>query len=176
MALYIKNVTIIFYCQNDMRWGIRFIRCLCYVGPFEIKLNVMKARFVISMFIFLVALGCKQDKMTLKSDTRRPGRDFSSYTNLAQALRTVGSIQVEGSGNNVRVYMRGKGSIVGNTQPLFVVNGIPLGNDYAQANNAVDVRNIDSISTISGMSATTRYGQAANHGAILIKLKTDNDE
>lgn len=98
-------------------------------------------------------------------------KDFSSYTDLASALRSIGGLQVSGTGNNIIVSLRGQSSINLNTQPLFVVNNIPVGNTYSDANGMINPSEITSIKILRGASATTIYGEDGNSGVILIKTK-----
>lgn len=98
-------------------------------------------------------------------------KDFSSYTDLAGALRSVGGLQVSGTGDNVIVTLRGMSTLQLNTQPLYVVNNVPVGNAYANANSIVNPSEITSIRVLRGSSATTIYGEDGNHGVILIKTK-----
>ena len=102
--------------------------------------------------------------------TRQP-KDFSNYTDLASALRSIGSLQISGTGDNIIVSMRGQSSINLNTQPLFVVNNIPVGNNYSDANGMINPSEITSINVLRGASATTIYGEDGNSGVILIRTK-----
>lgn len=105
--------------------------------------------------------------------TNKP-KDFSSYSDLASALRSIGGLQISGTGDNIIVTLRGQSSLKLNTQPLFVVNNIPVGNAYADANNMVNPSEITSIRVLRGASATTIYGEDGNSGVILIKTKVTN--
>mmetsp|Transcript_12943 Transcript_12943/g.17996 ORF Transcript_12943/g.17996 Transcript_12943/m.17996 type:complete len:132 (+) Transcript_12943:32-427(+) len=101
-------------------------------------------------------------------------KDFSSYTDLAGALRSVGGLQVSGTGDNIIVTLRGMSTFNLNTQPLYVVNNVPVGNTYSNANSMVNPAEITSIRVLRGSSATTIYGEDGNHGVILIKTKAIN--
>lgn len=94
-----------------------------------------------------------------------------SNQSLADALRKNTSLQVTGSGDNVKILIRGAGTIQLNTQPLFVVNGVRMGNSYASANSAVNPNEIVSIRVLKSLSDTAIYGEEGNHGVIVIKTK-----
>jgi TonB-linked SusC/RagA family outer membrane protein len=82
-----------------------------------------------------------------------------------------------------RVTIRGEGSFSGNTQPLFVVDGVPVATNSDGPSNALgtgssgsrqmdlDMENIDEISILRGAAATALYGSRAANGAIIIKSK-----
>lgn len=105
--------------------------------------------------------------------TNQP-KDFSSYSDLASALRSIGGLQVSGTGDNIIVTLRGMSTIKLNTQPLYVVNNIPVGNAYSDANSMVNPSEITSIRVLRGASATTIYGEDGNAGVIVIKTKVTN--
>lgn len=88
---------------------------------------------------------------------------------LADVLRKNSSIQVTGNGNNAKVQVRGAGSFNLNTSPLFVIDGVPMGNSYSQANSAVNPSQIVNVKVLRSQSETTLYGENGNHGVILIK-------
>ena len=102
-------------------------------------------------------------------------KDFSRFANLGEAIRSVGGFVTGGNTmagfNDAVVQMRGQSSIVLNTQPLYVVDNVPIGNDYNIANNLIHPANIVSIQLIKGSSASTLYGEDANQGAIIIRTK-----
>lgn len=71
-----------------------------------------------------------------------------------------------GPGSEPRIILRGNKSITGNNQPLYVVDGIPVGgfSDY----NSED---IESLQVLQGASAAALYGSQAANGVILITTK-----
>ena len=109
----------------------------------------------------------------------------------ALAAKTAG-VQVTSSsgqpGKASRIVIRGSTSLLGNNQPLFVVDGIPISNaeDENQAgpgfsivlaggttNRAVDLdpNAIEEVSVLKGAAATALYGSRAANGAVLITTK-----
>lgn len=111
---------------------------------------------------------------TSTEGTTNQAKDFSSYSDLASALRSIGGLQVSGTGDNIIVTLRGMSTIKLNTQPLYVVNNIPVGNAYSDANSMVNPTEITSIRVLRGASATTIYGEDGNAGVIMIKTKVTN--
>jgi TonB-linked SusC/RagA family outer membrane protein len=93
-------------------------------------------------------------------------------------LQLVTSGQPTGS---TRVQLRGAGSITGNNQPLWVVDGIPIDNNDSNGqvgnldygNNAADLNpdDIESIEVLKGPNAAAIYGSKAANGAILVTTK-----
>lgn len=104
---------------------------------------------------------------------------------LPQALsgRLAGMVFSQSSaglGASARIVLRGNRSLVGNNQPLFVVDGIPISNfssnpasalggfDYGDGISNLNLEDIESINVLKGPSAAALYGSRANNGAILI--------
>jgi len=105
---------------------------------------------------------------TTKSKT---GRDYSSYTNLADILRQQVGVVVTGTGQMATVQIRGINSINLDTRPLYVYDGIELGRDYSRANNTIDRATIRSIRVLRDLNQLTFYGERGRNGVILIKSR-----
>ncbi len=127
----------------------------------------------VKVFYALALLAVISSCTSTEGTTNQP-KDFSSYSDLASALRSIGGLQVSGTGDNIIVTLRGMSTIKLNTQPLYVVNNIPVGNAYSDANSMVNPSEITSIRVLRGSSATTIYGEDGNAGVILIKTKVTN--
>jgi len=98
-------------------------------------------------------------------------------------VNIVGSSGAPGSSTNITI--RGNSSLLGNNQPLFVVDGIPFNNQTTTSedpllrgsgysNRAVDIdpNNIESISVLKGAAAAALYGSRAANGVIVITTKS----
>src|SRR5207253_6489170 len=113
-------------------------------------------------------------------------------TNVLSALQgKVAGLYVTNSSNpfgSARVVARGGGSILGQNQPLIVMDGIPIDNSaatnsgygpgfgvstmggYDVGNAAADINanNVQSITVLKGPNAAALYGARASNGAIVI--------
>jgi TonB-linked SusC/RagA family outer membrane protein len=90
------------------------------------------------------------------------------------------------SGSATNIQIRGYSSISGNTQPLFVVDGVPFnsstnaGSDFSSGGAAaatsrfldLDPNNIQSLSVLKGLAATVLYGDQGRNGVVLITTKS----
>lgn len=93
--------------------------------------------------VVVTALGIKKEKKALgytvaelKGDELTQGKE----TNVANALSgKVAGVQVShaasGAGGSSKVVIRGNNSLVGNSQPLYVVDGVPIDNQNISAPN-----------------------------------------
>jgi TonB-linked SusC/RagA family outer membrane protein len=66
------------------------------------------------------------------------------------------------------VIIRGVGSINGNTDPLYVIDGFPSNSDNFRSINPND---IETISVLKDAAAVSEYGNRGSNGVILIKTK-----
>lgn len=69
-----------------------------------------------------------------------------------------------GVGSSSRVVLRGNRSISGNSQPLYVLDGVPIRGGISDINPD----DIASIDVLKGPNAAALYGAAAQNGAIVI--------
>jgi len=81
-------------------------------------------------------------------------------------------------GQGIRVRVRGVSSISGGTQPLYVVDGVPvvadnLSSTTAATNPIADINpnDIESISVLKDAAASAIYGSRATNGVVLITTK-----
>lgn len=71
-------------------------------------------------------------------------------------------------GASATILLRGRGSLNGNIEPLFVIDGIPVDEDDFRALNPNDVEN---VSILKDASASALYGNRGANGAIVITTK-----
>lgn len=142
--------------------------------------------------VVVTALGIKRDKKALGYASTTVGADelaAKPETDVARALagRSPGvniasAAGLAGSGTKINI--RGVSTISGNSQPLWVVDGVPINTDANENNNFndgnitptrnldIDPNNIASMSILRGLAATTQYGSQGRNGVILITTKT----
>jgi TonB-linked SusC/RagA family outer membrane protein len=143
------------------------------------------------------ALGIEREQRTLPYAAQTVSGERLTQvptTNVVAALQgNVAGLYVTNSSNpfgSARVVARGGGSILGQNQPLIVVDGIPIDNaaatnsgygpgvgsslggyDVGNAAADIDANNIESITVLKGPNAAALYGSRAANGAIVIVTK-----
>ncbi|MCK8492439.1 TonB-dependent receptor [Spirosoma sp. RP8] len=103
--------------------------------------------------------------------------------NVAQGLQArVSGVQVTQNsgapGGNVSVRIRGTNSINGNSEPLYIVDGIQISNSNPSDNvttlsplSTINPNDVESIEVLKDASATAIYGSRAANGVVLITTK-----
>ncbi len=142
--------------------------------------------------VVITALGIKRDKKALGySMVELKGNELTQgkEVNVANSLSgKVSGVQVSrassGSGGSSKVVIRGNNSLVGNSQPLYVVDGVPIdnqnigaagssgGTDYGDGISNINPDDIETISVLKGPNAAALYGQRGSNGVILITTKS----
>ena len=89
---------------------------------------------------------------------------ISNPQSLADFLIRIPGVYVDDRLGGTTVTVRGN-------VPLYVVDNIPLGYSYAEANNAVSAFDIDSVEVLKGPSETALYGRRGANGVIVIRTK-----
>ena len=84
-------------------------------------------------------------------------------------------------GSAISIRIRGTNSINGNSDPLYIVDGIPIslggsaaGDDYSNGSNPLATLNpndIESIEVLKDASATSIYGSRGTNGVVIITTK-----
>lgn len=143
--------------------------------------------------VVVTALGIEKDKRNIGyATTMIDSKELvkTATPNVATSLygKAPGvNIQATpgGATSGVSISIRGFSSITGNTQPLIVINGIPMrngqfnnlnywGDQRIRGNglNDINPEDIESISVLKGASAAALYGSEAVNGVILITTKS----
>ena len=71
-------------------------------------------------------------------------------------------------GAKSEVIIRGYGTINGNTDPLYVIDGFP---SNADAFRSINPNDVETVTVLKDASATSQYGNRGTNGVILIKTK-----
>lgn len=105
-------------------------------------------------------------------DQQVPSLDLALAGQMAGVVVTQAT-GAPGGGASVRI--RGAGSLSAGNEPLYVVDGFPVTNDFDQRNNPLNTINpadIDNIQVLKDASATAIYGSRGSNGVILITTKS----
>jgi TonB-linked SusC/RagA family outer membrane protein len=138
------------------------------------------------------AIGYAVSQVKSKDLEQRSEGDISRVlSGKASGLQVINGSGISGSATNINI--RGNNTISGNSQPLFIVDGVPFSgqtstngdnnstdnrNDFINGNSGsssrfldLDPNNIESVNVLKGYAAATLYGTEGRNGVILIITK-----
>lgn len=128
---------------------------------------------LVGMVLLTVTLGCASTGGTTSSgsETGTSVNVTNSTATLADYLRRLSGVTVQGTGSNAMVFVRGASSASSYNQPLFIIDGSRAGRSLAQVESAVSVNDIENIQVLKGNEASSRYGLEGSNGVIIIRTK-----
>ena len=145
--------------------------------------------------VVVTAVGIRREKKALGYSVEDVDGDKVQQVAEPDALRAlqgkIPGVNISGSsgapGSATRITIRGSSSLLGNNQPLFVVDGIPFDNSsnamfsgstngaaYGSRAGDIDPNNIESMTVLKGAAAAALYGSRAANGVVLIPTKSGN--
>ena len=143
--------------------------------------------------VVITALGIPREEKSLPFSTQQVNMDnvgivrTDNFVNNLQGK--VAGVQISTNSNmggSSRILIRGASSIVGENQPLFVVDGVPMDNrnfnsldqqrggagfDYGNALADINPDDIELVNILKGAPAAALYGSRANNGVVIITTK-----
>ena len=141
--------------------------------------------------VIVTALSVQREKATIGTSQQAvAGEDLTRVQspNLISAMSgKVSGVAIDQTGNmggSSRIVIRGANSILGENQPLFIIDGMPIfntgfstataggGRDYGSAISDINPDDIASLTVLKGPNAAALYGAQASRGAIVITTKS----
>ena len=142
--------------------------------------------------VVVTALGIKRDEKTLSyaqqtvnSEELTKVRDLNFVNSLSgKAAGVEIKKSSSGAGGSTKIVLRGSKSLSGNSEPLFVIDGIPMvnhkggqpgmwgGTDQGDGISQLNPDDIESVSILKGSNAAALYGSQGANGVVLITTKS----
>lgn len=170
-----------------------------YDGSFEDNLRIQLVPDSELDEVVITALGIRRAEKALGYSVQGI---TSAEINRVKATNVVNSLagkiagvtitgSAAGPSASSNINIRGASSLMGNNQPLFVVNGLPITNDlytfddglngstsidFGNAAQIINTDDINAISVLKGPAASALYGSRAANGVILIETKTGQSQ
>ena len=141
--------------------------------------------------VVVTALGIQRDKKTLTYASQEVSSEElmkAKNVNFMDALNgKAAGLQIEksasGAGGSTRVVLRGFKSLGGTSEPLYVIDGIPImnikrsqpgmwgGTDQGDGLSNINPDDIESVNVLKGLNASILYGSQGANGVVLITTK-----
>ena len=141
--------------------------------------------------VTVTALGILSEKTTVgTSQQTLSASDVvgNEAPNLISSMSgKISGLEINQTGNmggSSRIVIRGAGSILGENQPLFILDGIPVSNagfstassssgrDYGTGISDLNPDDIATMTVLKGPNAAALYGSRATNGAVVITTKS----
>ncbi len=141
--------------------------------------------------VIVTALSVQREKSTIGTSQQAvQGSELTRVpeSNVIAAMSgKVSGVAINQTGNmggSSRIVIRGANSILGENQPLFIVDGMPIfntsfstasaggGRDYGTAISDLNADDIASMTVLKGPNAAAIYGAQASRGAVVITTKS----
>jgi TonB-dependent starch-binding outer membrane protein SusC len=106
--------------------------------------------------------------LTADDIDRAPGQSLEQLL----LARVPGLTLTRSADGRMVLHLRGTSTILGEDEPLFVVNDIPLGPNASGNLSAINPRDIDWVKVLRDAAATAAYGARGANGVIVIRTKT----
>ncbi len=143
--------------------------------------------------VVVTAIGLEREKKSLGYSVATVSSENISQRSETDPLRALQGkmpgVNIVGGGGapgqSTKINIRGMSSMTGNTQPLFIVDGIPFDNSvnassesgsnqntvYSNRAFDIDPNNIESVTILKGAAASALYGSRATNGVVVITTK-----
>jgi len=142
--------------------------------------------------VVVTAMGIERKSRGLTYSTQKmEGSELTTVkdANMVNAMtgKSAGVVITKGGtvGGSSKIVIRGNKSIMGNNQPLYVIDGVPMNNangdqagslyqafDGGDAISNLNPDDIESMNILKGASAAALYGSQAANGVVLITTKS----
>ncbi|WP_445663974.1 TonB-dependent receptor plug domain-containing protein [Fodinibius sp. AD559] len=125
----------------------------------------------ISIALCMLLLGSLGCATTSQQSQQIQSQDYTSYWTLEDFLRRANGVQLNGTGDDIQVIIRGHKSISNSfSQPLFVVDGQKAGRNYSRVSSMFARGEINSVKVLPP-GASAQYGMQGQYGVIKIESK-----
>lgn len=132
------------------------------------KLHSPMLRLLI-LVAFLSTNACSGTQKAV-GDSNAANRTLIDYLRRDPAVRVVGNTE------NASIYVNNIQGVTGGGkgQPVFILNGQPIGYTYNEAVQLVNGKTIESVKVLKSTVATVQYGEPGSNGAVVIRTKESN--
>ena len=140
--------------------------------------NYLSRLVFFCLAVFLIfSMGCGTANSGSNKSTRNNDPNLvipEVYDNSPQAwenlFRRVPGLEVRGRYPDLSLLIRGPRSLTQTNEPLFVLNGVPLGHSFVSLDKAISPGEVKSIRVLKGANAAI-FGSRGANGVIVVETK-----
>ena len=183
--------------------SIKTILVFSFVGMKPVE-EAIDGRSLINVIMFpenvglsevvVTALGLQRDKKTLSFASQKVSGEELTKTATGNFMESLSGkaagidikVSNSGAGGSTKAVLRGNKSVNGLSEPLYVIDGIPMvnnkigqpgsygGTDGGDGLSQLNPDDIESINILKGANSSVLYGSQGANGVILITTKKGN--
>lgn len=133
-------------------------------------MSKVKVIVVLALLVFLG--GCSANKNANASSTKagEVRSEDQTTVSLLNQIRRKSGIRIEGG---VPILTRGSNTVQSSAEPLYVIDGLVVGNSFSSVDGVVNSSDVKSIQVIKSADASF-YGARGANGVIKIRTKNAN--
>ena len=138
------------------------------------RLQIISVIALFALSIALISCATSQNannQVSPSPTTIALNENVNSPYDWASILRRVPGLKVSGSYPDLSVLIRGAKSVSQSNEPLYVLDGVPLGRTFSELAAVSDPSNVDNIRVLSGPEAA-KYGARGANGVIEVISKS----
>lgn len=143
---------------------------------FAVKLKlsaIIHSVLLLGLSIMIMSCGSikpKENANITDSSEIKFNQDEVAPHDWGSVLRKVPGLKVTGSYPNLSIIMRGAKSVSRTSEPLYVLDGVPLGRNFSELASNADPSSVKKVRVLKGPEAA-KYGMRGANGVIEVILK-----
>ncbi len=118
--------------------------------------------------VIVVGYGASRRSCITRSERRKSRRARKKSNALSTTPQRSGAVVSGLSTNNANIQIRGHKSSITSTEPLYIVDGVPVDKKKVAHIQELDPSKIASVKVLKNTNATAIYGSRAIHGCVVI--------
>lgn len=99
-----------------------------------------------------------------------PQKDQALNESWSTLLSRVPGVQIRGVEPNLSISIRGDNSIELSNEPLYVLDGVQMGQEFSRLAGAILPKDVASIRVLKG-AAASRFGDSSGNGVIVVESR-----
>lgn len=128
----------------------------------------MKKHILLILIFSVVFGGCKSHINSTTINQNNPPQQNNSSQDLTARLQGFSGVQIQGTGSNATISIRGINSFELNNEPLFIIDGTQFSGSYSALYNSISVNDIKKIEVLKDGGSLGMYGVNGANGVIKI--------
>ena len=157
---------------------VGYVNKIVPADPDSVKIVQMVAGLNALNDVVIIGYGSKRKDQLTGTVVSLDGSDIvaSKATNATEAMQgRLQGVDIKRSsgkpGADFSIEIRGQNSIYGNTQPLYVIDGVAVTNNVNNPINDINPADIERIDVLKDAASTAIYGSRGANGVVLVTTK-----